>query len=124
MTINPKLLEPTLLWSNPNPNQAFNETYNVVFNTNNAHLKFKYLVFEIKHFVGSSNTETQFVKVPSTIGNPVKEDIYFVHAGYMAVRQVGMYGSQNYIGNCYIGEAKTQNNEACIPVRIYGTNIL
>ncbi len=127
MTINPKLLEPTLLWENPNPNAAsFDEqTINNIGNIDN----YKYLIIEYKYYFATYGN--QFMKIRKATGLafplinvnlryevtsrtfdfPTNTSVHFAKAYMMGVS--GAWGN-----------ATVSDQGLLVPIAIYGTNIL
>ena len=121
--LNPKLLEPTLLWSNNNPNNAFSNQ-DAILNQDTSN--FKYLVIEWKNYMGNVIGTSDGNK---TRGSNITKLDNNVGYGYMLFE-----GSENY--RILFIKSKTivhfddttsnftSPNQLIIPVAIYGTNIL
>lgn len=125
MTINPKLLEPTLLWENPNPNSSFS-AQNLVLSQNSQN--FKYLVLRYKLYMGAKingkdgelNRGAEFMqKVDNTIGNG-----YLIGAeSNQAYRVLGVT-SYTVVSLSNTTSSFEAPNQLIIPIDLYGTNIL
>ena len=130
MTINPKLLEPTLLWENPNPASDFTYT-----GTNNpisvsSMQPYKYIILEYKanRFVN----QTAFMKLGVGVGSNVNYclsinayangNAYCVNRPFVIPNYTQIFWTRAY--SMQIGGTGSENDSDLIPVRIYGTNIL
>ena len=119
MTINPKLLEPTLLWSNPNPNASFSaQTL-----TNVDPRGYKYVFFAFKGeqatyrgLMYSNKCEVDFSNSKRVSGA--------LNCG-VRVRpfEWNVYNSLNFGAGYNIAQAQNDDS-VCVPIYLYGTNIL
>ncbi len=118
MTINPKLLEPTLLWSNPSPYLQFLSGDKTLDRGSMA--DYKTLIFEFR-LGGSGNASLYaFAKYSLT------DNVFYMSTvtnEYAATRSVSFTSATTLrFGSGYQGN--TANNNRCVPIAIYGTNIL
>ena len=128
MTINPKLLEPTLLWENPNPNINFNVANPISVSSMQP---YKFIIIEYKS--NAASIQTIFVKL-RIIGTGIQTNFvlglnaYANGNCYVVSRPLNIPNYTNIsFGRAYsmqIGETGSENDSDLIPVRIYGTNIL
>jgi hypothetical protein len=123
MTINPKLLEPTLLWENPNPNVAFNNygsSHPITISND-----YNYLVFAYKNDSGdktifyskqSGKWGNATMYYPLTLAKPNNYTYYrnFVRTS----------ATSGYFDNGKNGIEGRDDNTVMLPIAIYGTNIL
>ena len=111
MKLNETLLEPVLLWENSSPNTEFNNTTELTLNANYSDKT--YVVIGVKHEVGDA-----------IVYYKIKPNAYsFVGTmkGTNVVTRQFNFHSNNKLT---IGLSGSGNNWYCIPVAIYGTNIL
>lgn len=116
--IHQKDIEPVLLWENPNPNNTFaNQTITIQDSSN-----FKYLVIENKmnQYLGLSGG--QYLKVKNENGkNKFICYIDDANRGYQREITINSATSIEIKDGYFNG---SQDNHVCIPLAIYGTNIL
>lgn len=116
MTINPKLLEPTLLWENPNPTSNFAAQTLTISNFS----AFKYLFVEFKR--DTTAYGTVFCDKVKLDSSGIADSA--VNIGKRSRSFRFRENNKADFGGASPMDSTTENNSLCIPVRIYGTNIL
>lgn len=116
------LLEPVLLWENPNPDSSFTSTGSsnpiTVPNINN----FKYLILGYKYWY-DSNQSIFYIKIKNNrfgtfVGTAVSSNEQLV-----LQREFEFTSNTSlYFKDCYSNQQV--DNQRLIPIVIYGTNIL
>ena len=121
--------EGVLLWENPSPESAFsNQTI-----TTKDMSKYKYIVFEylISHTAGDGYAHTfQKFKRSSTVGEKYVLSIASYGQGVaVCYREIENYSSNanqlKIMAGKYVDNSTNEtNNDVCVPIAVYGTNIL
>lgn len=115
--INKKYIEPTLLWTNPNPTSAFAQQ---TLNLNIA--PYKYIVVTFNRFDGYTTPIQKFINKG---GNST---VFTMYGARLAVRTFTIGIQQVALGNATYYDLNTTsgvtNNQYLIPLEIYGTNTL
>ena len=112
-------IEPVLLWENPNPNDGFTNQTIDVKNIS----KFKFIVIGFKTDNGTEKP-SQFIKVAYKLGG-VFQYMAAINGTTNIYTREGRFesnGNQVYFYNGYYNTGESQYS--CIPVVIYGTNVL
>jgi hypothetical protein len=117
------ILEPTLLWENSSPNSSYTATgVSNLITFNDTITKYAYIVIAFKLSSAQGNA-TQYMKAKVVVG-----DYYYLYIiDTMSTQNKTRYfnlssSTQGYFSDGY--EDTTGKNEKCIPIAIYGTNIL
>jgi len=121
--------EGVILWENPSPESAFS---NQTITTSNMS-GYKYIVFEylISHTAGDGFAHTfQKFKRSSTVGEKYVLSIASYGQGVaVCYREIENYSSNanqlKIMAGKYVDNSTNEtNNDVCVPIAIYGTNIL
>lgn len=108
-------IEPVLLWENATPNVAFADQAITIKDNS----KYKYIVVEFKITNGSDKLPI-FTKNKKIVG---RGNLCVISEGYLYSRDY--YITSNTTIDIFKGHlGLTENNSCCIPIAIYGTNIL
>lgn len=127
MTINPKLLEPTLLWENSNPNDSYvgSSTTETSFTGGNV-ANFKYVVVAYR-VTADANVQPQYLKFSNDTGYRY---ISYADSGVSMARNVYLNkaGNSFRVSVCYKkvfdSTGIAQDNDKLVPVAIFGTNTM
>lgn len=114
-----KDIEPVLLWKNSSPSNAYTSTgsSNVIsWNT-----EFKYLIFAMKYY--NDRNGITYIKVKS-ISSGTNDLGLSNGANYFGRAFVHTSTTSGYFENAYANGSINSGNNVCIPVEIYGTNVL
>ena len=113
MKMNPVLLEPTLLWSNPNPNNALDETSISINNT-----AYNWLIIVYKE-VGNSDWGKKTAKIGASADNSYNQ----IQGMGGSSRTIRIYSGSISFNKGYNGSGN-EDNYALVPIAVYGTNTL
>ncbi len=118
MTINPKLLEPTLLWENSSPDSDYTSTgFNNRFSLGDI-TPYKALIFAFRN-----GNATYYQKVTiRQIGTGVGVMLGIQNVRRNATLMNSLSSLVMFFGDGY--SDSTLDNSVCVPIAIYGTNIL